>query len=375
MPKRVLILGEYGVLNGGENSFLSIAPLLNQLGWELTAAAPTPSEFSQALISMGVPTIDWSLHTAKKRKSQTQIRAELAELIRSIKPDLVHCNSLSTSRLCGPVTCEMNLPSLGYLRDIMKLSRQATTDINQLARIIAVSRATKQWHCESGIDAGKTFVIPNGVDPDKFFPYPGANRSRIVPDGVPGIGPRLLFVGQIGMRKGVDILLDSFLAVAKQIPDVNLLIVGTRNSLKQEAIDFERSLIARAASTDLFDQIHWLGRRNDIAELMRCSTMLIHPARQEPLGRVLLEAAASGLPIVTTRVGGSPEILRGPELAECLVDPDDCEQLVGRIVRLLRQPDRLAGMGRCLRIRAIEDFSIDQCAAKLNQHYHQVLED
>ena len=110
------------------------------------------------------------------------------------------------------------------------------------------------------------------------------------------------------MRKGVDILIESFFQVAAQT-DARLLIIGQRHSQKDEAIQYHQNLVSAVDSSAHRDRVHWLGRRNDVAEIMAQATMLIHPARQEPLGRVLLEAAASGLPIVTTNVGGSAEIL------------------------------------------------------------------
>ena len=122
--------------------------------------------------------------------------------------------------------------------------------------------------------------------------------------------------------------------------------------------------------------------------------MLIHPARQEPLGRVLLESAASGLPLVTTNVGGSAEILSDnggdneANLARLLVElptlpenetasPDNrnvlnqrlADRMSQRILELLRAPDELNQIGKRLRLRAIEGFSIERCASQIDMHY------
>ncbi len=120
------------------------------------------------------------------------------------------------------------------------------------------------------------------------------------------------------MRKGVDSLLDAFFKIAQEIPTAELAIVGQRYSQKQEAVDYEKRLILQVENSLFSKRISWLGIRNDIPNLMRQSTILIHPARQEPLGRVLLESAASGLPMIATDVGGTSEILSPTEFNELL---------------------------------------------------------
>jgi glycosyltransferase involved in cell wall biosynthesis len=287
----------------------------------------------------------------------------------------------------GPVARQLGVPSLGYLRDIMKLSKQAIADINQLDRIIAVSNATRDWHCQQGIEADKTFVIYNGVDSDLFSPPADSGRIETICPirseltgpirselGISATAPVLLFVGQIGIRKGLDTLINAFLAVAERVPEVQLLIVGQRHSQKQEAIEYEQRLRQQTESSAHPQNIHWLGIRTDVPELMRASTILVHPARQEPLGRVLLEAAASGLTIVTTRVGGSPEIMKGPELESLLVEPNDPIELSARIVELINDPQRRNRLRSTLRKVAKQTFSIDGCARELAAHYRQLLD-
>ena len=379
MSNRVLVIGEYGSLNGGENSFLTIAPALINSGWEFHAAVPADSDFASALKTVGIETHDLEMQTVGgQRKSQQDIRAEIASIANSLQPDLIHCNSLSISRLCGPVAKALGIPGLGYLRDILKLSKKAIADINALDRHIAVSNATRDWHCEQGIDPKKTSVVFNGVDSDLFSPLATALPTKFANDALDPIkaeldiatdSPILLFVGQIGIRKGVDTLVDAFSAIADAIADVHLLIVGQRHSQKQEAIEYERRLKEQSEASPHRRRIHWLGVRNDVPNLMRAATLLIHPARQEPLGRVLLEAAATGLPTVTTRVGGSPEILSGHQLERLLVEPGDSIALATKAVELLNQTDQQKQIGARLRAVAIQNFSVSKCAQTLDQHY------
>lgn len=382
----VLIVAEYGVLNGGERSLLAILPHLMKKEWAFKALIPTHSEFDRALRNLGIPTMPFSKQDVSgKRLTQQQIRERLKAQLIDFEPTIVHCNSLSTSRFCGPVTCELEIPALGYLRDILRLSKQAINDINQLDVIVAVSHATRRWHIEQGMDPQRIEVVYNGVDLERFFPLPSRfDRSIRTELGMELDDPIVLFVGQIGVRKGVDLLIESFTRIANQHPNCHLLIVGERNSTKQEAVEFENhihkmvrqadnsSQVATCPASPVAPRVHWLGRRTDVAEIMRQSTIVIHPARQEPLGRVLLEAAACGLPIITTNVGGSAEILADLELFD-LIQPLDVDAISHRALQLLDNNRQRQEISKQLRLVAETRFADHDSAAKIDGCYRRMV--
>ena len=184
----------------------------------------------------------------------------------------------------------------------------------------------------------------------------------------------LLYVGQIGMRKGISDLAEIFLQAAQEVSQLKLLIVGERHSTKAEAIQYEQDIREQLAETAFGSSIKWLGRREDVPDLMRLADILLHPARQEPLGRVLLEASASALPIVTTRIGGSPEILSGLLAAKNLFAVGENEQIAQCIVQLSRDENLCRQIGREQRENARQQFSITQCANSLAEAYLSVLE-
>ena len=224
--KRVLIVGEFGSINGGENSLLAMVPRLREFGWQFSAAVPGQSDFAAALESADIEVHPWSVRSDdQSRKTPEQISSELRELVYNVAPAILHFNSLSTSRLGGPIAKQLGVPSLGYLRDILKLSKKAISDLNQLDRIIAVSEATRQWHIGQGLDSQKSFTVHNGIDVELFgrsVPnQSGQSRPTEKVDvrtelSIPADAPVLIFVGQIGMRKGVEVLIESFFQVAAQ---------------------------------------------------------------------------------------------------------------------------------------------------------------
>ncbi len=367
--KKVLVLAEYGWRNGGENSWIAVAKLLIERGWVFFVACPPLSELSNMLEAEGFATVGWNVSDENgDRKSQAQIRLELANLICEIQPALVHCNSLATARLAGPVTDALDLPALGYLRDIIHLSRQAIDDINLLASIIAVSQATRTFHTDQGICPEKTQVIHNGVNLDEFYPQ-AATGNLHAELQIPKQNRLITCIGQIGMRKGTDTVIKSFLELANTFADIDLLIVGMRNSGKEEAVEFERHCRQLTESSGTQHRIHWLGRRADVSKILSESSLLLHGARQEPLGRVLLEAAASGCPFVATDVGGTKEIVQGGGCDFLIVSADAVAEMVITAQVLLQDEFLIRATGRRLRHIAVSNFDAKMSAGKLHRTY------
>jgi glycosyltransferase involved in cell wall biosynthesis len=119
--------------------------------------------------------------------------------------------------------------------------------------------------------------------------------------------------------------------------------------------------------------VHFLGVRGDVERLLNEFTLLAHPARQEPLGRVLLEAAAAGVPVVATDVGGTREIFPPEAASACLVSTDDSGALAAAIGGLLMDDDRRAAMGHVARLRAEQAFDANRAAETLACHYGELI--
>src|SRR5262245_23991865 len=145
MP-RLLILCEYPTLLGGERSMLATLPAVAAVSFEILVAAPPDGDLAAALKQRGITQVAWRTHAAGERLPLSALRADLEKIIRNAQPDLLHANSLSTSRISGPVAVETRTRSIGHLRDIVKLSTQAIDDLNSHQQLIAVSRATRDFH-------------------------------------------------------------------------------------------------------------------------------------------------------------------------------------------------------------------------------------
>jgi len=353
---RLLILCEYPTLLGGERSLLSTLSAVREAGCDVQIAGPPQGPLAEAIRRVEVPLIAWTR------------REGLPRLIDQVQPDLVHANSLSTARISGPVCAAAGLPSMGHLRDIVKLSQQAVADLNLHRCLIAVSKATRSFHTAQGIDPAKCLALHNGVDLAALRPQPATGYLH-AELGIPHGTPLVATVGQLGLRKGTDVAL----AVARRVPGVHWLVVGERSSEKEESRNFERRLHELASEPGLAGRVHFLGTRDDVPLLLTECTLLVHAARQEPLGRVLLEAAACGLPVVATEVGGTREIFPTESAGAVLVPVDDPEAMAAAANALLADPPRRQTLAVAGRSRAETAFDVRSAARKLIDLYHYVL--
>ena len=387
----VAILCEWPTLNGGERSMLSTLAGIQAAGLKIVVIAPGEGPLAAAFAEQHVEVVLFSWRNEQgARRPLPDLRHALAEVLAQLRPRLLHANSLSAGVVAGPVAAALGLPSIAHLRDIINLSRQAIVDLNCHTRLLAVSQATRAHHVGRGLDAEKTHVLYNGVDLERFLPRPpsGWLHHEL---GLPADVPLVATIGQIGLRKGQDTLLAALAACgaerAVQDPHggnaprgsrtarptllAHCLIIGEQNSRKDEACRYVAALHDYAAA-HLPGRVHFLGVRPDVDRVLNELTLLVHPARQEPLGRVLLEAAAAGVAIIATDVGGTREILPPGSGAGRLVPPDDVGQLSAAIAELLDNPTERATLAAAARRRAEATFDVRRAVPDLLRHYGEV---
>lgn len=369
---RVLVLCEYPSLNGGEHSLLEAVRSAGRPDIEWRFAAPPAGPLADLLCRRGWIHEPLELVDPQgQRLNRDLVHARLAAVIARHAPQVVHANSVAMARLSGPVVQRIGAASVGHLRDIVRLSAAALADLQRHQRLLAVSAATRGWYHACGIPGDRLHVAYNGVDLVRFAPRPavGYVHAQL------GLEPTARLVGtigQIGPRKGTDLFLTAAAWVARSMPDVHYLIVGQRYSRKAESRQFEADVRERAEREPLQGRVHFLGVRADIDRLLNELTVYVHAARQEPLGRVLLEAAAAGLPIVATSVGGTREIFPDAARAVLLVPPADVPRLAQSLADALNSRMLRHELGQAARRRAQAAFDIQSAAAQLVGHYAAV---
>jgi len=369
---RVALLFEFNSLNGGEHSMLAALDQLSAEPFEFVALAPAGGRLAEALQHRNIQHVAISLRDEKGNRLPRQIVCErIQQAIGRVSPAIVHANSLSMGRLTGALAKQFTASCVAHLRDILKLTRAAVEDLNHNRVLLAVSKATRGFHVGQGIQAERVQVLYNGVDCDQFQPRvcTAALRHEL---GLPQDTFLIATIGQIGLRKGQDVLAEAAALGADRLANVHYLVIGQRLSSKAESIEFEQTMMDRFRTAGLRDRLHRLGYRPDISRLMNEVDLLVHPAQQEPLGRVLLEAAAAGLPIVATAVGGTEEILADGQSAR-LVAPGDPQSLAAAIIEMHADPAKRRRYAAAARQRIETDFSVQQAAHRLAAVWHDLI--
>lgn len=360
---RVAVLFEFSTLNGGERSLLALADRIGKAGIELIGLAPSGGHLGDALAARGIVHIPFSV-----REQTATLPQRLATVLNDIDADLLHANSLAMARHSGRLAHLVNCPCTAHLRDILKLSTAAVEALNANHRLIAVSQATRDFHTDQGVDARRIRVIYNGIDSHRFTPRPATGWLRREL-GLNESGLLVATIGQIALRKAQDVLAA---AAARVRGDLHYLVIGERYSEKPESRVFEETVFERFHAAGLGQRVHRLGYRDDIPALLTEIDILVHPAHQEPLGRVLLEAAASGCAILATRVGGTPEIIEHG-VSGRLVPADDPVALAESLDDLASDGSLRVELGQRARETIVDRFSLATSAASLLQVWDQAL--
>ncbi|WP_434106410.1 glycosyltransferase family 4 protein [Paraburkholderia caffeinilytica] len=184
-----------------------------------------------------------------------------------------------------------------------------------------------------GIAPARLQVIHNGVDVDEFTPGT-PERARF---NLPSAPFMLLFAGDLRMsRKNLDTVLH---ALVHTPANVHLAVAGILHNSPYPAL---------AASLGLTERVHFTDMVMDMPALMRSVDAFVFPSRYEPMGLVLLEALAAGLPVITVRTAGGAEVI-SPRSGIVLDDPNDAVALAAAIERLAGDPGYAHRLGQAAR--------------------------
>ena len=212
-----------------------------------------------------------------------------------------------------------------------------------------------------GLVRSRVSHIANGIDTDRFTPT-AVDPAPIWPDL--GGGVSVGSVARLALEKNQALLLDAFARIAKDVPDVHVVLIG--EGPERDALE------RRAAALGLGHRVHMPGFSSETDRLYPQFDVFTLTSNAEGTSISLLEAMACGRPIVATAVGGNPEIL---EHGRCgvLVPARDPAALAEALLRVLRSPELRRRLGERGRERAVEAYSRDAMAVAYEERYYAAL--
>jgi sugar transferase (PEP-CTERM/EpsH1 system associated) len=331
------------------------------------------SDFRERLADRGVPVIA----LGKRPGKDPMIYLRLWRLFRTLSPDVVHTRNLAGLDSVIPawaagVGVRVHGEHGWDMHDLYGRSRKYTLYRRIcrpfVTRYIAVSRDLQRWlHDTVHVPPDRVEHICNGVDTTKFRP---ANSGRsILP---PGFAPaNAIVIGTVGRLQSVKdqvTLARAFGALVSARSELRdrlrLVVVGDGPALTD---------IRRPLQDAGVEALTWLaGARTDVADLMRAMDVFVLPSLNEGISNTILEAMASGLPVIATRVGGNPELIVEGTNGE-LFAPRDVEALTSELTRYVVDEARRRAHGEQGRRRALEHFSLDGMVERYLNTYDALL--
>lgn len=289
--------------------------------------------------------------------------------IGAFNPDLVHAHStkagyaarLACAVLRKPVVFTAHGWAFTEGRSLWKRKLLAWVErlaAKVTAKIICVSEHDRelavQWNVAK---PEKLALVHNGIDPRPFLEGGGASLREAL--GLKG-SVVLTFVGRLAPQKDPLTLVEA----VKTLPDGVLLVVGD-GELRPQVEKYVQE-------QGLEERVRLLGERSDVPGILAGSDIFVLSSRWEGLPYTIIEAMMAGLPVVSTKVGGVPELVEDG-VTGFLVPPEDPPALAEALQVLLDDPELRRRVGQAGRDKALREFTLDCMLRKTERVYEGVL--
>lgn len=334
------------VIGGAQLHVRDLAIESRRAGHEVLVVCGNSGDLTEQLTAEGVefrlcPGLLRAIHPIK----DIAATRHMIQIIREYRPELVSAHSSKAGVVCRLAAWRAGVPAVftahgfAFTVGVPQPSRAIYTVIERIMerfadRIICVSEFDRQIGIAAGMSADRLVTIHNGmIDiPLELRAHPEAGEPV-----------RIVMTARFDRQKDHDTL---FRAVAT-IPGIHVDLIGSGPGM-----DESRAL---ARQLGLEDRIHFLGQRNDVAQILARSHVFVLSSHWEGFPRSTLEAMRAGLPVVVSDVGGSAEAIT-EGVTGFTVRPRDREELASRMRDLARDPQRRKAMGEAGRARYEREF-------------------
>ena len=287
----------------------------------------------------------------------------LVSFIRKNKIDIIHGQTRVTSIMAAVASYVTHVPYVMTCHGFFKPRFFRLMFPCWGKSVIAISKPVKE-HLECGfnIDPKRIALIPNGIDGSNFSSVASTDRRRlrveknIIGDPVIGIIARLSAV------KGIDVLIFAMPHIVEQFPKVCLWIVGQG--------DQEAYLKECVLKCDLADHIKFLPAVDQSSALLPLFDVFVMPSLQEGLGLSVMEAQASLVVVVASKVGGLIDLIEDGKTG-LLVEPSSHQELAAKIIKVLKDPHLAKAMAVAARENIQMNFSAERMVTDTRRCYEK----
>ncbi len=351
---RIFILSTSMGMGGADQQILMLARGMRSRGHEVRIVALAPlGPMGMEAQREGIPVESLDL---QRGVGDIPRIVRLVRMMRAWRPDVLHSHMVHANLLARALRPLARVPALvstiHSINDGGRLRLAAYRLTSGLVdRVTIISRlAAERYVSLKAVPAGRLEVVPNAVDTARFCPLPHA-RAAIRAEL--GLGDEFIWlaVGRFEEAKDYPTMIAAFARLARRSAS-RLLLVG-KGSLQDD-------VAALLRAEGLEDRVRFLGVRRDVPELMNAADGYLLSSAWEGMPVVLLEAAAVGLPVVATRVGGVPEVVQDTATG-LLVSPGDPPALAEAMERIeALTPDARAAMGARGRALVGQSYGTDR---------------
>jgi glycosyltransferase involved in cell wall biosynthesis len=344
---------------------LSLAAHQDARGHRVVVACPPEGMLPERAGALGVEVVAWPARREPGPGTVGEAR-RLARIVAATQPDIVHLHSAKAG-LAGRLAVRGRRPTVFQphawsFHAATGPVRAGALGWERLAsrwtdRVLAVSATEAEEGRAAGIRVA-TACTPNGVDTARFAPAgPGERAAARAALGLADV-PTAICVGRLCPQKGQDLAIAAWPFVRAAVPEATLVLVGDGPD--------EYALVAGAVAG-----VRFAGAQRDVVPWFAASDLAVAPSRWEGQSLALLEAMASGLPVVASDVAGVRESLA--PVGGSVVPAGDVEAFAAAVVDHLGDPDRCRSAGAANRASACADHGVTAAAARVEAVYAEVL--
>ena len=242
-------------------------------------------------------------------------------------------------------------------------------------RIVVNATAIRDWLVADGYSENKIIVIRNGVDTTRYSSRSdGAALRREF--GLPAVAPLVVMLARLNRTKGAECFLEAAAWIHRQCPEAYFLAVGEAYTRRDGTfrVDpvYRAKLEGRVRDLGLEGCFRFTGMREDVPQILAAASVSVLPSFSEGVSNTLLESMAAGVPVVATRVGGTPEVINDQEHG-LLVPPGDARAIADAVCAVLKNPLLAARLSAHARERVVREFSFEAVVGRTQDLYLEVL--